>query len=105
MSANDVLRESCADCPNPLQVESDVLGHRQCMDGVQNVNNVDGVNPCDTTWCTGNGDCEIHTFKSLDKVDGRAVWSIDTCVSKYIFEVQITKLFHVQLDQKVLEGL
>ena len=69
-----VTKASCAECPNPLQ--PDAAGNRKCNNGINDV----------CTWCTGGGDCEIHPFRSLDKVNGRLVWSIDTCVSKYIFE-------------------
>ena len=73
MSTNDVLRESCAECPNPLK--PDAVGNRQC----------DMNNNGDCTWCTGGGDCEIHTFKSLDQQSLPSL-SYDTCVGMYIFE-------------------
>ena len=59
---NEVLRESCAECPNP----PDVVG---------------------TTWCDGTGDCAIRNYKALTQ-DGHSLPSLpfDTCLSKYIFE-------------------
>ena len=64
MSNTDVLRASCAECPNPLM--PDLFG-----------------------WCTGGGDCEIQTFRGDLAVDpslSSGVFSypaLDICVSKY----------------------
>ena len=67
MSDNDVLRASCAECPNTL---------------IPDMNS--------NTWCTGGGDCEIKTFSKDIVVDDFGalvdIPEVHTCVSKYIFE-------------------
>ena len=77
MSNTDVLRASCAECPNPLM--PDLFGNRLCNTGSNG----------DCTWCTGGGDCEIRTFRGDLAVDpslSSGVFSypaLDICVSKY----------------------
>ena len=72
MSNTDVLRASCAECPNPLMPDLD--GNLLCNEG--------GKGDC--TWCTGGGDCEIQRFTGDLVVDSYPL--LDICVSKYIFE-------------------
>ena len=60
MCDTGVSRASCAECPNP----PGTVGN---------------------TWCDGDGDCMIKEFKALDGADLPNL-SVDTCVSKYIFE-------------------
>ena len=59
--AAGLSRASCGECPKPPDA-------------------------IDNTWCTGGNQCEIQAFKALNGVDRRPTLSIDTCVSKYIFE-------------------
>ena len=72
MSNTDVLRASCAECPNLLMPDLD--GNRLCNEN----------NNGDCTWCTGGGDCEIWRFTGDLVVNSYPLLNI--CVSKYIFE-------------------
>ena len=84
----DVLRASCAKCPNPLK--PDFFGKRVCDDGVVNVNNVDG-GICDFAWCTGGGDCKIRRLAPEGQdITGNVVLE-DTCISEY-FERYLSTL-------------
>ena len=66
MSNDDVVRASCAECPNPL---------------IPDLNS--------NTWCTGGGDCGIQTFFGDLVIDDFGtvvdIPKVHTCVSKYIF--------------------